>query len=183
MVNPVLNNFIDMVTGREVRLEPRLMHVLCLLAANVNQLVSREILIKAVWNNYGGADEGLTQAISFLRKLLEDRDKKVIETIPTRGYLLRATITAAIMEKEKEADETASIKSKSNRKLYWITGLILVAILAALSLFLWPSEDDGIVAPYPVPRAKPLPAIKTTIKLKMKVKPKRNLPPLETLKH
>src|SRR4051812_34692418 len=91
-VNPDLNYLTDKETGKETRLEQRLMDVLWLLAANHNQLVTRERLIREVWNDYGGADEGLNQAISFIRKILADSNKEIIETIPKKGYILHAAI-------------------------------------------------------------------------------------------
>ena len=52
-----------------------------------------EQLIKEVWNDYGGADEALNQAISFIRKVPVDNNKEIIETIPKKGYVLHAVIS------------------------------------------------------------------------------------------
>ncbi len=49
------------------------------------ELVTREALIQEIWNNYAGAEEGLTQAISSLRKVLVDDSKSLIQTVPKRG--------------------------------------------------------------------------------------------------
>lgn len=193
LVNPVIHNLRDNATGKEVRLEPRLMNVFCFLAANVNQLVSREQLIKEVWNNYGGADDGLNQAISFLRKLLDDPDKKIIETIPTKGYLLNATITDAFLAEEKVTNETSLIKDlpaevklnnstakiqKNNRKIIWVAALILIVIIAAVSYYFWPSGNDAL----PVLSVKPMPNIKMEVNPKLTNQPLPNLPPRDTLK-
>jgi DNA-binding winged helix-turn-helix (wHTH) protein len=116
VVNPALNSLNDQIMGQDTRLEPRLMNVLCFLAVNAGQLVSRQQLIKEVWNDYGGADEGLNQVISFLRKLLDDPDKKIIKTIPTKGYLLNATITDTFITEGKTTNET-SLKTSKSRKI------------------------------------------------------------------
>jgi len=85
---------IAMMEGFEVKhsfkVEPRLMQVLICLAEDAGNLVPRSELIKKVWDNYGGAEEGLMQAISKLRKFLKDdaRQQKVIQTIPKKGYRL-----------------------------------------------------------------------------------------------
>ncbi|HZY40212.1 MAG TPA: winged helix-turn-helix domain-containing protein, partial [Mucilaginibacter sp.] len=71
--------------SNNVKLEPRLMKLLCLLVSNRGCLVCREEIIEKIWNGYGGGDDGLTQAISFLRKILNDTDKKIIETVPKGG--------------------------------------------------------------------------------------------------
>ena len=94
-----INNAFTVMPGKnmvnEVRLEPRLMKLLCLLAENPRQVISREKIIETIWQGYGGGDEGLTQAISFLRKLFNDHEKKIIETVPKAGYIFHADVEPA----------------------------------------------------------------------------------------
>lgn len=87
-IYPALNQLQDMQTSQIIRLEPRIMAVLRHLAQNSGQLVTRDELIRDIWNNYGGGDEGLSQAISFLRKTLGDHAKTLIQTVPKKGYCL-----------------------------------------------------------------------------------------------
>lgn len=70
------------------KLEPRIMRVLNMLAANEDQVVSRQIFIEAIWENEFVGEDALTQAISRLRKVLGDnpRSPQIIETIPKKGY-------------------------------------------------------------------------------------------------
>jgi DNA-binding winged helix-turn-helix (wHTH) protein len=91
-VYPALNQVQDMQTRQIIRLEPRIMAVLQHLSRYAGQLVSREELIRDIWHNYGGGDEGLSQAISFLRKTLGDQEKTLIRTIPKKGYCLTAVL-------------------------------------------------------------------------------------------
>ena len=83
----------DRSTGGHVHLEPRFVQVLQILMDQNGQTVSRETLVEAVWGNYGGGDEALTQAISHLRKHLEDADQQVIQTVPKKGYRLEAQLS------------------------------------------------------------------------------------------
>src|SRR3569833_96901 len=83
----------DKMTGQVNRLEPRLMKLLCLLADQAGKDVKRDLIIKEIWNDYPGANEGLNQAISFLRKLLDDENKEIIQTLPKSGYNLSAVIS------------------------------------------------------------------------------------------
>lgn len=94
-VQPSLHLIYDLQLQTETRLEPRLMQLLCLLAQQPDQLLTRETLVQEIWDNYPGADEGLTNAVSFLRKLLGDDQKEMIRTIPKKGYLLKASIATA----------------------------------------------------------------------------------------
>jgi DNA-binding winged helix-turn-helix (wHTH) protein len=136
IVDPTLNYFKDRETNQEVRLEQRLMDVLCLLAANENQLVTREKLVKEIWNDYGGADEGLNQAVSFLRKLLVDREKKIIETIPKKGYILHAFITKEIEAVAAPLNVKATISEKGNKNIYRIVGLLFVILLSLFVIYI-----------------------------------------------
>src|ERR1700751_2428185 len=91
-VDPLRNEVGDTQTGKLKRLEPRLMKLLCLLAEHAGKPVSRKTIVKQIWNDYPGGDEGLNQAISALRKLLHDNEKTIIETLPKTGYCFHGTI-------------------------------------------------------------------------------------------
>ena len=77
--------------GAEQTVEPKVMEVLCCLAAHEGEVMSRQALIDAVWGVAYGGDESLTRAISLLRKALQTQagGSDIIQTIPKRGYLLK----------------------------------------------------------------------------------------------
>ena len=58
-VDASLNIITNNETGLQTRLEPRLIEMLHLLAHNEGRLVSRETFISKIWNDYGGAEDGL----------------------------------------------------------------------------------------------------------------------------
>lgn len=74
-----------------VQLEPRLMRLLCFLAANQQRVLSRDELVTELWPTVIVNENSLTRAISELRKQL-NRDCEsyinYIETIPKKGYKL-----------------------------------------------------------------------------------------------
>ena len=80
--------------GETLRIEPKVMEVLALLAARAGQVVSREELLSAVWPGVVVGDEALTQSIIKLRRALGDnpRSPTYIETISKRGYRLIAPV-------------------------------------------------------------------------------------------
>ncbi|OZI05512.1 hypothetical protein BWI93_25135 [Siphonobacter sp. BAB-5385] len=94
LVDPTRHVVKDLTQEEEVRLETRVMTLLCILAEHADQLVTREMLVKTIWNDYGGADEALTQSVSHLRKVLQDTSRTIIETIPKKGYVLHASVAA-----------------------------------------------------------------------------------------
>ncbi|MFT3677781.1 MAG: winged helix-turn-helix domain-containing protein [Chitinophagaceae bacterium] len=87
------NEVWDKEKDQRSRLEPRLMKLLCLLADRCGEVVTRDYIIKEIWDDYPGANEGLNQAISFLRKQLADDSKTIIKTLPKEGYIFHATIS------------------------------------------------------------------------------------------
>lgn len=129
-VDTPVNTVIDLETGRQSRLEPRLMKLLLLLTAHAGELVSREI-----WNDYGGAEDGLNQAISFLRKVFDDAQKERIRTIPKKGYLLNAAVavvSAETISSTTSVTSTLSPTTKANKK----NQLILTAVILSMIIVL-----------------------------------------------
>ena len=108
IVDPSSNRIHDAVQDKDRNIEPRLMGVLVYLSRNAFMVVSRGDLIREIWNDYGGADEGLTQAISHLRKFLLDSNKELIVTVPKKGYILRGHIT----EVSKDTQSANVVKLK-----------------------------------------------------------------------
>jgi len=129
VVQPDLGVVKSLTDGNEERLEPRLMQLLCILASHRGELVSREKLTLEVWDNYGNADEGLTQAISYLRKVLKDGDKHLIETVPKKGYVLNAVITSDTPD-GKTRRIVLPKKSLKN-------GIVFTILLIVLTLTYW----------------------------------------------
>lgn len=71
-------------------IEPKVMQVLLILSSAPGKVIKRQTLIEQIWEAPHGSDESLTRAISLLRKHLGDTNgrRKIIETIPRRGYRL-----------------------------------------------------------------------------------------------
>jgi DNA-binding winged helix-turn-helix (wHTH) protein len=78
-------------TGSSQRLEPRLMRLLCLLAARPGAVLTRQQLLEALWPRCVVTENSLTRAISDLRRQLQhpELEQSPIETIPRQGYCLR----------------------------------------------------------------------------------------------
>ena len=74
--------------GRFVPLEPRAFQVLCVLIERAGDLVEHDALIDSVWGGVFVTPHSLTEAISQLRRSLDDdpRRPRIIETAHRRGY-------------------------------------------------------------------------------------------------
>ncbi|MCP4546457.1 MAG: DUF5050 domain-containing protein [bacterium] len=102
LVQPDLNRLIlqidavDPDNGSAVmhQVEPRVMETLVFLARHSGQVVSRRMIMDALWGETVVVEAALTRAISELRNLLGDdsRSPQYIETIRKGGYRLIAEI-------------------------------------------------------------------------------------------
>ena len=78
-----------------VRLEPRSIEVLLVMARHPGEVLAKERLLKAVWGDQVISEEALTHAVWELRKALGDNARKpsYIQTIPKKGYRLIAAVS------------------------------------------------------------------------------------------
>ncbi len=78
-----------------VHVEPKAMEVLVCLAEHRYEIVKRQTLIEAVWQEADGHDSALNHCISSLRQHLGEShlNPEYIQTVPRIGYRLIATVT------------------------------------------------------------------------------------------
>ena len=91
--------------GKELRLEPRLMRVLVVLARAGGRIVSKDELVTAVWDDMAISDDAITSAIYRLRRALAGEDRPYIETASKRGY--RVVVPVQFGQNDKEANGDA----------------------------------------------------------------------------
>jgi len=77
-----------------VNLRPKSFDVLHYLLVHAGRIVAKEELITAVWPHVVVSDESLTRCISEIRRALGDGTRQIVKTVPRRGYLLDAAISA-----------------------------------------------------------------------------------------
>ena len=125
-VEPALNQL--SAAGKTVKLEPKAMSVLVYLAHRPGQVVSREALLSAAWPGVLVGDDSLTQVVIKLRKALGDVPEKpaYIQTISKGGYRLIAPVV-----------RSAEISGERKRRVPWIAGAGLAALLFAAAAAWW----------------------------------------------
>lgn len=79
--------------GAPVTLRPKAFDVLLYLLRHPQRLVSREELLAAAWPGVLVTDDSLTQCLIEIRKALGDRERKIVRTVPRRGYLFDAAVS------------------------------------------------------------------------------------------
>jgi hypothetical protein len=74
--------------GAGKRVEARLIEVLCCLVEANGRVVSRDELVEKAWSGRFVGDDAIASTVSRLRSALGDTEKKLIQTVPKRGYRL-----------------------------------------------------------------------------------------------
>src|SRR5262249_43084748 len=78
----------------EIELRPKSFELLRYLVENGGRLISKDELVNAVWTNVIVSDDSLTQCVSDLRRALNDSDRRIIKTVPRRGYIFSAPVSS-----------------------------------------------------------------------------------------
>ncbi len=143
--------------GDTVRIEPKVMEVLMLLADHAGEAVSRETLLGAVWPGVVVGDDALTQSIIKLRKALGDnpRSPAYIETISKRGYrliapVLKADAALATRVAGGEAPQQAPSGPRPGIRTRGFVAVVVAAVLAGGVYFL---EARSLRPPFAQPDA------------------------------
>jgi class 3 adenylate cyclase/DNA-binding winged helix-turn-helix (wHTH) protein len=79
----------------EIELRPKSFELLSYLVANAGRLVSKDELVNAVWPDVIVSDDSLAQCVSDVRRALNDAERRIIKTVPRRGYLFAAPVSVA----------------------------------------------------------------------------------------
>ena len=116
--------------GLEIKLRRQSFEVLKLLVANAGILVSREQLQQAIWGDQVVTDDSLAQCLIDVRKALGDSDRKIVRTVPRRGYIFEAVVTESARPTTQAS--TAALGGRSRLLIAGLAAAVVVAILAAI---------------------------------------------------
>lgn len=145
LVLPELNRLQRRSTHESRSIEPRLMHLLCYLAANELSVIDRDTLVDLLWPNVIVNENSLTRAISELRKQLKDGcERQIIETIPKKGYRLTVSpsiqlVTPASPSQPQTTEERRTLAMTdlllaNTLKLYSAPRAAIVALVLSVSI-------------------------------------------------
>jgi adenylate cyclase len=77
----------------QAELRRKSFEVLRYLVENPGRILTKEEVMNAVWPDVTVSDESLTQCIRDVRRALGDENKRIIRTVPRRGYLVDTPIS------------------------------------------------------------------------------------------
>jgi DNA-binding winged helix-turn-helix (wHTH) protein/Flp pilus assembly protein TadD len=92
--------------GGTIRLRPKTLEILRLLAGSSGRVLSKQQLMEAVWPNVHVGEDSLFQCIREIRAALGDDKREVVRVISGRGYLFQAEVTEVPVPAAPEAAST-----------------------------------------------------------------------------
>jgi len=146
-VQPDLNTITN--GAGSVRLEPKVMEVLVVLAQYAGEVVPKEDLIRSVWPETFVTDDVLIRCISELRKIIEKDPKhpQLLQTIAKRGYRLVVTVEPLVPQTQETTNAPAThvtlqpAATSSPAKQSWaqrhIAGLAIMLGFSGAAIVAW----------------------------------------------
>src|ERR1700738_3081426 len=137
----------------------RLFDTLLYLVENAGRLVEKRELMTAVWGNVIVEENNLTQTISSLRRLLNERpdEHRYIVTVPGRGYRFIAAVVKGVASPAADpgASDASAAAAPRNalRTTAWLG--LCVAVLALLTWY-WTNRTRADIETIAVLPFKPL---------------------------
>ncbi|MFZ1700402.1 MAG: tetratricopeptide repeat protein [Pyrinomonadaceae bacterium] len=141
---------------KPVNLPPKALDVLTLLVQRAGQIVSREDLLSTVWPDTFVEEGNINVIISLLRKTLGD--KKLIQTVPRRGYRFSGHLeqTADLLEKpvgEIDLPGTSPVTvatkaRKTSRKSAFVAAACVVTVILGTIAYFSVGRVQTAIPPY-----------------------------------
>lgn len=116
--------------GSQIALRPQSVEVLLELINHRREIVDREYLIETVWSELNVTDDSLIQCIADIRRAIGDKDHKIVQTIPKKGYRLVAGHAANVLP----ADLPKNPKKIWPRRFAAIAALVMVVIVGVVGM-------------------------------------------------
>jgi len=135
--------------GVELALNPKALDVLAYFVARPNYIVSKDELLREVWNTTVVTDDALVQRVLDVRKALRDDPKnpQFIRTHPKRGYEWIGGAQEATGFAEEEADAVvaaAPVTPWLQRHLWIRASLLLAGIQVLVAALLWTRKESTV---------------------------------------
>ena len=159
LIEPAIDEIVR--DGTRLKIEPRTMAVLVLLAERAPDVLSQEEIERTVWSGVVVTPHSVYQSVAQLRRLLGDDPKhpRYIATVPRKGYRLvapveRAEQRPAILTPGEHLGSRAAVEQMRGRLrgryAWWIAVLVVLVFAGVVALKLagvWPFESTSAERP------------------------------------
>ncbi|MDX1480856.1 MAG: winged helix-turn-helix domain-containing protein [Woeseiaceae bacterium] len=140
--------------GHVQSLRPKSFEVLLVLVRHAGTLVSKNQLVDDVWHGGSVSDDSITQCIVEIRRLLDDRDKSIVKTVPRRGYVLDAHCVRRMRPDFSSPEQSPGFLPTSRARLFAGASVFAAILLLAM---VWRydaasrSQHDAVAEPGSLP--------------------------------
>lgn len=142
-------------SGVLVKLPEQPFSVLELLVRRAGRVVTREEIRQAVWGSdtFVDYEQGINVAVGQIRSALDDKANapRFIETVPRRGYRFVASVEVLEEDSDSEGPKGIPRDRRLPRPAHVAAGVVGLALLFGLSLWLWGNRSESPVAGGPAP--------------------------------
>ena len=118
-----------------IELTAKAFDLLVLLVSRAEQLVTKDEILDAVWQEVSIAESNLTTTISMIRRALqEDSEHRYIETVPKKGYRFVAQVSVVTGQARSETEPIDQLRPPSateRRRSGLLVSGALVTLMAA----------------------------------------------------
>ena len=140
--------------NHRVQLTPRVFHLLVILVDNAGKLVTKETLLRQIWQDSFVEEGNLNATVSRLRKILGEKrgEKRFIETIPRVGYrfISEVEVVTGLENVEKPYRPTSDpgiLERRKPRYRWLIVPIVAVLIVSGILVaWLWGGRRSTTVA-------------------------------------
>jgi TolB-like protein/DNA-binding winged helix-turn-helix (wHTH) protein len=124
----------------QVDLRPKAFDTLRVLVEHAGRVVTKDDLVAAVWPDVIVNDDALAQCIRDIRKALGDREQRIIETGPRRGYMFASDVETGIGDAPEVAGAVpagAPGAGPAGRSRGLVGPLSVVCVVAMIAALAW----------------------------------------------
>jgi tetratricopeptide (TPR) repeat protein/DNA-binding winged helix-turn-helix (wHTH) protein len=149
-IRPDTNTIV--IAGEERYLRLQAMLVLTYLLQRPGELVSKEELNRAIWNDTAVTDDALVQCVVEIRKALGDDPKRprFVRTVPKGGYCFIGPVSDFLESPVRSPQADAPIEPARSASSWrkWAVAAVAVAIVGGAVLAAnWPRGSSAITLP------------------------------------
>ncbi len=123
----------------ELWLRPKAFAVLAYLVRHAGRLVARNELLDAAWGRQIVTEDSLTQCLVEIRRALGDEGRRLVRTVPRRGYIFEAPVTPIRVPSADAGDaaEPTLAKAGQPQRSWAQRKPVIVAMLVMTVLVAW----------------------------------------------
>ena len=125
--------------GNAIKLRRQSFDVLCYLAERHGRLVEKQELLDSIWGDTEVTEDSLTHCIIDARRALQDTNRKIIKTIPRRGFVFTLPVEFVSVD----ALSTQKMSTVSARRRHAVLAIAVAALL--ISAYQYRLHDDVAV--------------------------------------